>query len=160
MRPASAYQRLDRNDLYQLGPTAIRVGFFLAGVCLSFGAAVATLIPVSLEQRLGNLFFLGLVPAVGCYAAGHILGQLLVLASKICDMIVARCSRCAVLFLNDLLGWVCMAVSNVLARLPGVRREVCCSTHQAYWRVHWAIFDLSCLLIRSVAQFIIRMQGC
>jgi hypothetical protein len=64
MRPASAYQRLDRNDLYQPGPTAIRVGLFLAVVCLSFGAAVATLTPVSLEQRLGNLFFLGLVPAV------------------------------------------------------------------------------------------------
>ena len=71
----------------------MRAGIFLAVVCLSFGAVVTTFGPVSLEQRLGNLFFFGLIPAVGFYAGGHILGRLLVLVSKVCDMIVARCSR-------------------------------------------------------------------
>jgi hypothetical protein len=79
----------------------MRAGIFLAVVCLSFGAAVALFVPVSLEQRLGNLFFFGLIPAVGFYAGGHILSRLLVLVSKVSGMIVARGSRCAALLAND-----------------------------------------------------------
>ena len=159
MRRASVYQSFDRSGLCQPGPTAMRAGIFLAVVCLSFGAAVATFVPVSLEQQLGNLFFFGLIPAVGFYAGGHILGRLLVLVSKVSGMIVARGSPCAALLANDLSRWVGTAVSNALAKSPRIRREVCCSAYRGYWHVHWAIFDVSCLVIRSVARFIIRMQG-
>ena len=159
MRHASVYRRFDRSGLCQPGPTAMRAGIFLAVVCLSFGAVVATFGPVSLEQRLGNLFFFGLIPAVGFYAGGHILGRLLVLVSKVCDMIVARCSRCAVLLVNDLLSSVDADDPSSPGRVPVRHQKACYSAHRGYWRVYRAIFDISCLLIRSAARFMIRIQG-
>src|SRR5262249_8499792 len=67
----------------QPGPAIVRVGNGLAVICLSFGAAFAAFASGSLEQRIGNLFFLGFIPAVAVYAGGHILGQLLVVSSKL-----------------------------------------------------------------------------
>jgi hypothetical protein len=80
----------------------IRAGNHLAVACLFFGAAFAAFVSGSVEQRIGNLFSFGLIPAVGFYAGGHIIGQLLVLGVELCDMIVARCFRYVVRLLNDL----------------------------------------------------------
>jgi len=71
----------------------MRAGSYLAVICLFFGAAIAAFVSGSLEQRLGNLFSFGLMPAVGFYAGGYVLGQLLVFGVKLCDTIVARCAR-------------------------------------------------------------------
>jgi hypothetical protein len=46
------------------------------------------------------LFSFGLMPAVGLYAGGHILGQLLVFGVELCDMIMA------------LLLWACRALGK------------------------------------------------
>jgi hypothetical protein len=83
----------------------MRVGNHLAVACLLFGLGVAAFVSGSLEQRIGNLFCVGLIPAVGFYAGGHILGQVLVFGVKLCDMIMARCFRYAVRLVNDLLSW-------------------------------------------------------
>ena len=96
----------------------IRAGNHLAVACLFFGAAVAAFVSGSVEQRIGNLFSFGLIPAVGFYAAGHILGQLLVLGVELCDMIMARCFRYAVRLVNVLLSWAGMHVSNWLTGRP------------------------------------------
>jgi len=80
----------------------MRAGNHLAVVCLSFGAAFAAFVSGSLDQRIGNLFFFGLIPAVGFYAGGHILGQVLVFGVELCDMIMARCFRYAVRLVNHL----------------------------------------------------------
>ena len=162
-----ARRRIDQAGFYsskarqvgQPGPAAMRAGNHLAVVCLSFGAAFAAFVSGSLEQRIGNLFFFGLIPAVCLYAGGHILGQLLVLGSALCDMIMAHCFRCAVLLINDLLSWVGTHVSNRLARLPGVRQKVCYSANRYYGRVYHVIFDFSCLLIRSAARFAMRIEA-
>jgi hypothetical protein len=74
--------------------------------------AFAAFVSGSLEQRIGNLFSFGLIPAVGFYAGGHILGQLLVLGLELCDMIMARCFRYAVRLVNDLLSRAGTPVSN------------------------------------------------
>jgi len=84
----------------------MRTGNHLAIVCLFCGVAFAAFVSGSLEQRIGNLFCFGLIPAVGFYAGGHILGQLLVFGVPLCDMIIARCFRYAVRLVNDLLSWV------------------------------------------------------
>jgi hypothetical protein len=42
----------------QPGPAVMRAGNYLAVICLFFGAALAAFVSGSLEQRLGNLFFL------------------------------------------------------------------------------------------------------
>jgi hypothetical protein len=85
---------------------------------LFFGAAFAAFVSGSVEQRIGNLFSFGLIPAVGFYAGGHILGQLLVLGVELCDMIMARCFRYVVRLLNDLLSWAGTHVSNWLTGPP------------------------------------------
>src|SRR5256714_4635817 len=89
----------------QPGPAVMRAGKYLAVTCLLFGAALAAFVSGSLEPRLGNLFFFGVMPAVGFYAGGYVLGQLLVFGVKLCDTIMARCSQYAVHLANALLNW-------------------------------------------------------
>jgi hypothetical protein len=96
----------------QPGPAVMRAGNHLAVVCLFFGAAFAAFVSGSLEQRLGNLFSFGLIPAAGFYAGGHILGRLLVFGVALCDMIVARCFRYAVRLVSGLVSWAGTHVSN------------------------------------------------
>ena len=83
------------------GPAVMKVGTHLAVACLLFGAAFAAFVSGSLEQRIGNLFSFGLIPAVGFYAGGHVLGQLLVFGVALCDL----CFRYAVHLISDLLSW-------------------------------------------------------
>jgi hypothetical protein len=73
----------------------MRAGKYLAVICLFFGGALAAFVSGSLEPRLGNLFCFGLMPAVGFYVGGYVLGQLLVFGVKLCDTIMARCSHYA-----------------------------------------------------------------
>jgi hypothetical protein len=164
---ASIYQRVGRAGLYsskalqisQPGPAALRAGNLLAVVCLSFGTGFAAFVPAPLEQRIGSLVFFGLIPAIGFYASGHILNQLLVFGSELCDMILARCFRCSMLLVADLMSWINSDATTSSAKLPALRQKVYCSAHLRYWSVHRAIVDFSCLLIRSAARFIIRMRG-
>jgi len=51
------------------------------------------------------LLIFGLMPAVGFYATGHMLGQLLIFGVKFCDMLIVSCSRKALLVAQDLLSW-------------------------------------------------------
>ena len=143
----------------QPGPAIARAGNGLAVICLFFGAAFAAFASGSLEQRIGNLFFLGFIPAVAVYTGGHIVGQLLVVSSKLCDMIMAGSFRYAKLLLKELLSWVGTHVSNWLASFPAVCQKVCFSAHRYYARVSHVSFDFSCLLIRSVARFALRIEA-
>jgi hypothetical protein len=101
----------------------------------------------------------GLLPAIGFYVGGHILKHLLVLSSKLCDVIVARCIRCAVLLVDDLVSWVGPDLSSLLTSLRALRRNLHYSVHRCYRRLHYAIVDFLCLLIRSAARFVIRVQA-
>jgi hypothetical protein len=93
----------------------MRAGKYLAVICLFFGAALAAFVPGSLEPRLGNLFCFGLMPAVGFYVGGYVLGQLLVFSVKLCDTIMARCSQYAAHLANALLNWAGAHVAIWLA---------------------------------------------
>jgi hypothetical protein len=122
MGRAPIYNGINRAGLYSSkargsphpGPAVIRAGNHLAVACLFFGAAFAAFVSGSLEQRIGNLFSFGLIPAVGFYVGGHILGQVLVFGVELCDMIMARCFRYAVRLVNDLLSWPGTHVPNWL----------------------------------------------
>jgi hypothetical protein len=83
----------------------MRAGKYLAVTCLLFGAALAAFVSGSLESRVGNLFCFGLMPAVGFYAGGYVLGQLLVFGVKLCDTLMARGSQYATPLANALLNW-------------------------------------------------------
>jgi hypothetical protein len=56
------------------------------------------------------------MPAVGFYAGGNVLGQLLVFGVRLCDTIMARCSQYAV-HLTTLLNWAGAYISSWL-RVP------------------------------------------
>jgi hypothetical protein len=101
----------------QPGPAVIRAGNYLAVVCLFFGVAFAAFVSGPLEQRV-DLFWFGLIPAIGFYLGGNILGRLLVLGVKLCDMMMARCSRYAVRLTNDFLSWAGRQVSNWFTGAP------------------------------------------
>jgi hypothetical protein len=126
MGQAPIYDGINRGRLHSSkarqrphpGPAIIRVGNHLAVACLLFGLGVAAFVSGSLEQRIGNLFSFGLTPAVGFYAGGHILGQVLVFGVELCDMIMARCFRYAVRLVNDLLSWAGTHVSNWVDGCP------------------------------------------
>ena len=93
----------------------MRAGNYLAVISLFFGAALAAFVSGPLEPRLGNLFCFGVMPAVGFYAGGYVLGQLLVFGVKLCDTVMARCSQYAAHLANILLDWAGAHVSNWLA---------------------------------------------
>jgi hypothetical protein len=92
----------------------MRAGNYLAVLCLFFGAVFAVSVSGSLGQRIGNLFSVGLIPAVGFYAGGHVLGHLLVFGVKLLDMIMARCSRYVVHLVIPLLNWAGARISHCL----------------------------------------------
>ena len=98
----------------QPGPDVMRTSNHLAVVCLFFGAAFAAFVSGSLEQRIGNLFCFALIPTVGLYVGGRVLGQLLVFGIELCDVIMTRCSRYAVRLASDLLSWTDSHVSSWL----------------------------------------------
>ena len=75
------------------GPAVIRAGNHFAVLCLFLGAALAAFVSGSFAQRIGNFLSVGLIPAVGFYVGGNVLGQLLIFGVELCDMIIARCSR-------------------------------------------------------------------
>jgi hypothetical protein len=93
----------------------MRAGTYLALVCLLFGAALAAFVSGSLESRLGNLFCFGLMPAVGLYGGGYLLGQLLVFGVNLCDMIIACSLHYATRLANVFIAWADARLSNRLA---------------------------------------------
>ena len=179
MRQASTYRPDDRtyfcsSNVHQngeLGPAILRAGNFLAILCLLFGTAFILFVPASLEQRIGSLFFFGFIPAAGFCAAGHILSQLLALGSKLCEMIAARCFRCLALLVNNFVIWVSPPVSGasigclmalarcLLSKLSALNQRAYRSIRHRCWRAHAAFIEFLCLLIRSSARFVIRMQA-
>jgi hypothetical protein len=91
------------------GPAVMRASNHLAVVCLFLGVALAAFLSGSLEQRIGNLFSFGLLPAISFYVGGHVLGQLLVFGVELCDL----CFRYAVHLMSGLLSWAGTRVSNL-----------------------------------------------
>jgi hypothetical protein len=117
MGRAPVYNGVNRGGLYSSkaqksphpGPAVVRVGNHLAIVCLFIGAAFAVFISGSLEQRIGNLFSFGLIPAISFYAGGHVLGLLLVFGVELCDL----CFRYAIHLISGLYSWAGRRVSNL-----------------------------------------------
>jgi hypothetical protein len=117
MAQSPIYDGVSRAGLYsskargsfQPGPAVMRTSNHLAVACLFFGAAFAAFVSGSLEQRIGNLFSFGLLPAISFYAGGHVLGQLLVFGVELCDL----CFRYAVRLISVLLSWAGTHVSDL-----------------------------------------------
>jgi hypothetical protein len=133
MKRAPVYRAVD-SACARVGQSTQTAGIFLAALCFIFAATFAACTPSSLESRIVNLFFVGLIPSLLCYASGVVLRQMLGLSCELCEIIAARCVR--------LLAPLANALAKRLWR----------------WHVDKAFFRFSCLLIRKTARFLIRMQ--
>src|SRR5262245_32046463 len=103
----------------RLGSTTQLAGSCLALLCLFFGIVFTAYVPSSLEQRIGSLFVFGLIPAVGIYAAGHVLGYLLTLATSLCAWIAAGCVCCLLISARKFVCWVKQVASGL-----SIRRQI------------------------------------
>jgi hypothetical protein len=166
-RPPSAHRQASQ----QLGLATLRAGTSLSIIFVFFGIAAA-FVPGSLEQRIGNLLFFGLIPAAGFHAASIVLGRLLAFSSELCEMIAASCLRWLARAGKNFVILVSHSVSYASARylivpahlafskITSLSRSVCRSINRGCWHADKAIFEFSCLLIRSGARSILRMQAC
>jgi hypothetical protein len=156
----------------QLGPAVVSVGTFLAFSCFFFGTWFAVYASGSFEQQIEIFFFLGLMPAAGFYAVGHLLSGLLVLGSALCEKILVQCFRCVVLILSGLLSWISAPASDVssircviaagrfaLLRLHAVNQKTYRSFRRSCLDTYVVFIGFCCLLIRSAARFLIGMQA-
>jgi hypothetical protein len=141
---------------------------FFAALCILFGVSVSAFVPATLEQKIGDLLLFGLMPAIGFYAAGHILGQLLGLASELCDKLATRFFRCSARLLIACMTSVSGSMSNSrcivvlgICRLKifNVARKAYHSTRRHCSHAHALFIEFLCLLIRSAAKLVIRMQA-
>jgi len=151
---------LSRRQAGQLGPAALRVSNLLAIGSILFGAACAAFVPASLEQRIGAVFLFGLIPAIGFHGGGLVLSILFGFSSELAERIADLCFRyfarlvtATLLMLNAERSY--SLVEYLLDRMRTVLRSIdgCCR------RLDGAIFQFSCLIIRSAALFVLRLQA-
>ena len=175
MKQASVYRDVDP-ACTRVGQATQTAGTFLAGLCLFFGTTFAAFIPTSLENRIAYLFFVGLIPALVSYVSSYILGRMLGLSCKLCEIVGASCVRLLAPLANGLANWTGACIVDVSdrcsiatgryltttgqcgQRLFRLGQKVRCSVYRWYRPVRKAIFKFSCLLIRNAARFLIRMQ--
>jgi hypothetical protein len=119
---------------------------------------LAVVVPASVEQRIGSLFFFGLIPAAGFYAGGHLVRQMLVLGTALCEMIASRCLLCCRRLMRGLaVGVVSLARYSLLLAFV-LSEKACYSLRHQCWRIYAAFIAFLCLLIRSVASFFIDVR--
>jgi hypothetical protein len=146
-----------------------RAANLLSIMSLLFGLAAA-FVPGSLEQRIGSLLLFGLIPAAALHAGGAVLGPLMAFSSELCEVIAALCFRWLARLVKKYLKAASQCVSYASARylMPPARtvvssmsslsRGASYSIRRSWQHADQAIFEFSCLLIRSGARFILRMQ--
>src|SRR5262249_50725693 len=155
---------------FHFSSAILRAGNFLSIVCLFFGIAAAFL-PGSPEQRIGSLFLFGLIPAVAFHAGGIVVGRLLAFSSELCDMLAVLCFQWLARLVKKYLTLATKCVSSESARflmvvpartvvwkVSRLSAKACRSIRLGCRHADRAIIEFSCLLIRSGARFILRMQ--
>jgi hypothetical protein len=158
-----------RQRFEQLSLLTLRAANLLSMMSLLLGLAAA-FIPGSLEQRIGSFLFFGLIPAAALHLGGAVLGPLLAFSSELCEVTIALCFRSLARIVKKYVKLASQCVSYASARylMPPARtvvssmsnlsRSTSYSIRRSCQHADRAIFEFSCLLIRSGARFILRMQ--
>jgi hypothetical protein len=153
----------------ELGQATLRAGNLLAITFLFFGIAIAVLVPATLEQRIGSSILLGLMPAVCFHIGGHLLGRLLAVAIGLLEVMATRCFRGLqpplkklIVGLRSIFGaadrYISVFIWLFASRLHYFRRVMFCSVRRLSWHLSEVILAFSCLLVRSTARSVIRIQ--
>jgi hypothetical protein len=90
------YWRGDRTYSYsnaQVASSFMMAGNLFAVLCLCFGIGLSAFISAPPEQRIANVFFFGLIPALAFRLSGRFLSRFCVLSSELCERIVTSCLR-------------------------------------------------------------------
>jgi len=159
-----------RESFERLSLPILRAANLFSMISLLFGVAAAAFVPGSLEQRVGTFFFFGLIPAAALHLGGAVLGPLLAFSSELCDVSIALCYRWLRRVVEKYVRLASQCISYASARylMPPARavlssmssrtRSTSYSIRRSCQHADRAIFEFSCLLIRSGARFILRMQ--
>jgi hypothetical protein len=149
---------------------------FLALWCLFFGSAVAVVVAAPIQERLENLLIFGLAPALVFYVIGQILRGILGVGCKLCERLAASLLGIFAAFAISFANWLSAAMSEVLHRcmkitarcritarawthrLSLVSNIAYCSVSRQCRHLHELILGLSCLLIRTTAQSLLKLQ--
>jgi hypothetical protein len=158
-----------RQRFAQLSLVTLRVANLLSMMSLLFGLAAA-FVPGSLEQRIGSFLLFGLIPAAALHLGGAVLGPLLAFSSELCEVTIALCFRWLRRLVEKYVKLASQCVSyasarylmpparTVISSMSSLTRSTSYSIRRSCQHADRAIFEFSCLLIRSGARFILRMQ--
>jgi hypothetical protein len=126
----------------------VRAGALCAVVCLSFGSTLAIIVDMPFQHRMQTLLFTGLLPAVAFYAGGRLSFRI--------AMIGAERGR------EYLIGalWHGYAyVFRTLEKIPVLAQKTYYAALILYHYLRKSVFELSCLIIRSTARLLLRIQA-
>jgi hypothetical protein len=136
-----------------------RAGVFLAVIWSFFGPVTAGFDSPPLRERIATLLLCGLIPAAAIYVAGYILSQLIMFRGQVTDITLAGCFRYITLWVNYFVNRAVISAPKVWNKILGLAKNVCCSVNHLCWRTQARLVEIACLLIRSTARLIIRLQG-
>jgi hypothetical protein len=126
----------------------VRAGELCAVVCLFFGSTLAIIGDMPFQHRMQTLLLTGLLPAVASYAGGHLSFRV--------AMIGAERGR---EYLIGTLRHGYAYVLRTLARIPVLGQKTYHAALIVYRYLRSSIFELSCLIIRSAARLLLRIQA-
>jgi Bacterial SH3 domain len=136
-----------------------RAGVFLAVIWSSFGPVTAGFDSPPLQQRISFLLLFGLIPAATIYVAGYMLSQLIMFKGQVNVITAAACFQYITFCVNYFVNRAVLSTPKVWNKLVRVAQNVCGSVSHFCWRTQALFVEIACLLIRSTARLIIKLQG-
>jgi hypothetical protein len=126
----------------------VTAGALCAVVCLFFGSTLAIIIDTPFQHRMQTLLFAGLLPAVGFYAGGRTLFHVIRMgAERRHEYIMAAVRH----------SYACG--SRTLAKIAVLGPKGYCTALFVYPHIRRSLIELSCLMIRSAARLVLRIQA-
>jgi hypothetical protein len=136
-----------------------RAGVFLAVIWSFFGPVTAGFDAPPLQERISILLLFGLIPAAAIYVASYILSQLIMIKGQVSVITVSACFQYITFCVNCFVNRAVLSTPKVWNKLVLVAQNLCYSVNRFCWRTQARLVEIACLLIRSSAQLIIRLQG-
>jgi hypothetical protein len=133
-------------------------GNFFAVLFLCFGVAAGVVVSVPPEQRIFNVFFFGLLPALAFRLGGYFLSRSFLLSSELCEKIGTTCFDFFTRITRKFAKWLGALMLQVVARLVLRARHFLPKLYQSsyktyatvnrfFWRACANLIELFCLLL-------------
>jgi hypothetical protein len=130
------------------GAFLVRAGAFCAVVCLFFGSTLAIIMDAPFQYRMQTLLLAGLLPAIGFYAGGRASFYVAIIGAERRRKYITGAVRHAYAY-----------ASRTLAKIAVLGLKAYCAALFVYPYVRRSIIEVSCLMIRSAARLLLRIQA-